>query len=284
MNVVDQYFYDPNPILIREVWAYNLEYEFHILRHIIDDYPFISMDTEFPGFLYSTNSKASSNTTNGKVEPSQNYGCLKSNVDVLDIIQVGLTLSDANGNLPHLGTSKKFIWEFNFRDFDVEKDPHSPSSIALLRRQGIDFSRNAAEGIDSLLFAELMMSSGLVCNEEVSWVTFHGSYDFGYLVKILTRQSLPHGVKDFLETLKAFFGDNIYDLKHMIRFFDGLYGGLDRLAETLKLNRVVGRCHQAGSDSLLTWHIFEKATNIYCRNEGPKKYAGVLYGLELSCS
>ncbi|ESW22034.1 hypothetical protein PHAVU_005G121100 [Phaseolus vulgaris] len=286
MGVVDQDSSDSqsNRILIREVWASNLQSEFQIIRDVIDHYPFVSMDTEFPGVIYLPQVVAPTEPTRCALKPSEHYRFLKSNVDVLNLIQVGLTLSDADGNLPHIGTSNSFIWEFNFRDFNVERDSHAPDSIDLLRRQGIDFRRHAAEGIDSCLFAELMMSSGLVCNEAVSWVTFHSAYDFGYLVKILTRRSLPHGLKDFLKILKVFFGENVYDMKHMMRFCDTLYGGLDRLALTLNVDRAVGKCHQAGSDSLLTWHVFKRMKDIYFAEDGPQRYAGVLFGLELAFS
>ncbi|GJY86415.1 probable CCR4-associated factor 1 homolog 11 [Tanacetum coccineum] len=237
------------------------------------------MDTEFPGVIHRHHSPQKHHHR----RPEHHYNLLKSNVDVLNLIQLGLTLTDADGNLPCDDVTRlRMIWQFNFKEFDVARDDHAPDSIELLRRQGIDFARNVREGVDAVRFGELMMSSGLVCNDAVSWVTFHSAYDFGYLVKVLTRHELPRDLHVFMDLLKVFFGENVYDVKHLMKFCRvSLYGGLDRVASILDVNRVVGKCHQAGSDSLLTWHAFQKMRDVYFVDVGLGNYAGVLYGLEV---
>jgi hypothetical protein len=36
---------------VREVWRDNLDEEMDVIRGVVDDYPFIAMDTEFPGVV-----------------------------------------------------------------------------------------------------------------------------------------------------------------------------------------------------------------------------------------
>ncbi|TYI03987.1 hypothetical protein ES332_A11G382700v1 [Gossypium tomentosum] len=268
-------------VVIRSVWSENLDSEFEIIRSIIDVFPIISMDTEFPGVVVRSDGAGGGHRSR-RIDATENYQSLKANVDILKLIQIGLTLSDADGNLPNLGTENRFIWEFNFKDFDVGNDVHAPDSVELLRRQGIDFEKNLELGIELVRFAELMMSSGLVLNDVVTWVTFHCAYDFGYLVKCLTGGLLPDQLTEFLELVRVFFGDRIYDVKHLMKFCAGLHGGLDRASTDLGVKRAIGKSHQAGSDSLLTLHAWLKIKERYFANGDPiEKYANVLYGLEV---
>jgi CCR4-NOT transcription complex subunit 7/8 len=91
-------------------------------------------------------------------------------------------------------------------------DIYAEDSIELLKNSGIDFERFEREGIDIQYFGEVLMMSGLVLNKEVKWLTFHSSYDFGYLIKTLTGTDLPADETSFLEILHLYFPCS-YDLK-----------------------------------------------------------------------
>jgi CCR4-NOT transcription complex subunit 7/8 len=256
-------------VQIREVWHDNLESEFDLIREIVDDFSFVAMDTEFPGIVCRP-------VGTFKSTADFNYATLKANVDMLKLIQLGLTFSDASGELPTCGTDRGCVWQFNFREFDPARDVFASDSIELLRQSGIDLDRNRRRGVDARRFAELLMSSGVVLNDSVSWVTFHSGYDFGYLIKLLTCQNLPDTQAAFFGLIKIYF-PLVYDIKHLMKFCNSLHGGLNKLAELLDVERV-GICHQAGSDSLLTACAFRKLKESFF-NGSTEKYSGVLYGL-----
>ncbi|PIN03369.1 mRNA deadenylase subunit [Handroanthus impetiginosus] len=256
-------------IQIREVWADNLDEEFALIREIVDQYPYVAMDTEFPGVVLRP-------VGNFKNASDYHYQTLKDNVDLLKLIQLGLTFSDEKGNLPTCGTDKHCIWQFNFCEFNPNEDVFANDSIELLRQSGIDFVKNNQKGIDSRRFGELLMSSGIVLNDNVYWVTFHSGYDFGYLLKLLTCQNLPDTPAGFFTLINVYF-PVLYDIKHLMKFSNSLHGGLNKLAELLEVERV-GICHQAGSDSLLTSCTFRKLKENFFSGS-IEKYSGVLYGL-----
>ncbi|XP_018439634.1 probable CCR4-associated factor 1 homolog 7 [Raphanus sativus] len=263
-------FLKDDSIQIREVWSDNLESEMALIREIVDDFPFVAMDTEFPGIVCRPVGTFRTNT-------EYHYETLRTNVNLLKMIQLGLTFSDERGNLPTCGSDDKYcIWQFNFREFDLSSDIFAHDSIELLRQSGIDFVKNSRNGVDSRRFAELLMSSGIVLNENVHWVTFHSGYDFGYLLKLLTCQDLPETQGGFFEMIRVYF-PRVYDIKHLMKFCNSLHGGLNKLAELLEVERV-GICHQAGSDSLLTSCTFRKLQENFFIGS-MEKYSGVLYGL-----
>ncbi|CAM8912153.1 unnamed protein product [Rhodiola kirilowii] len=248
------------PVEIRQVWRSNLQKEFvRISWALHRGYRVVSLDTEFPGaplvpFGVSLNYRDRS--------CDDHYATLKINVDRMKIIQAGLTLTDQFGNLPHFGTGKRIVWEFNFSDFDSSKDECSKESVKLLESHGIDFDRHRNLGIKSAQFARYMVWSGLIGHSE-AWITFQGGVDLAYFLKMLLNNSaLPNDLQQFKACIGYFFGPCVFDVKHMMTRCN-LYGGLDKVATNLKVERDAGESHRAGSDSLLTTMVFQKLRQVY---------------------
>lgn len=252
---------------IRNVWAENVDEEMAVIRELIETHPYVAMDTEFPGIVARPVSETFS--------PDYHYKSLKVNVDLLKIIQLGLSFADENGNLAK-GCP---CWQFNFK-FNLEDDMFAQDSIDLLVNSGISFEDHATRGIDPLRFGELLVVSGLVLCDNVRWVSFHSGYDYGYLLKLLTTVDLPQDEKSFFETLKLYF-PTIYDIKYMTSLLDGHFGGLQKLADDLGCPRM-GPEHQAGSDSLLTMTTYFALANSRFRTSFGKiddsKYKNELFG------
>lgn len=254
---------------IKDVWNSNLEEEFKKIRHVIQRYRFVAMDTEFPGVVARPIGEFRSTA-------DYQYQLLRCNVDLLKIIQVGLTFMDENGQTP----SPISTWQFNFR-YNLTEEMYAQESIDLLQHSGIQFKKHEEEGIEVNDFAELLMTSGIVLSEQVKWLSFHSGYDFGYLLKILTNTQMPAEEADFFDFLRIYF-PNIYDVKYLMKSCKNLKGGLQEVAEQLEITRI-GPQHQAGSDSLLTGAAFFKMREMFFEdNIDDAKYCGHLYGLGTS--
>jgi CCR4-NOT transcription complex subunit 7/8 len=296
---------------IQEVYSENMVDELRKISELIEEFNYVSMDTEFPGIVYPNTHQISSNvfcnfsnssvfngintvqsypgkstqkpnfskkplestTSSNQISGSYdlNYKNIKKNVDDMKMIQFGITLSDKFGNHPE----EISTWQFNFK-FDLDNDIYLHESIQLLEFSGIDFNKFFHDGIEQEYFAENIIASGVVLNENVKWITFHGVYDFAYLLKTISNQTLPEDEQTFMEYLFVYF-PNFYDLRYMIKNISWLKGGLSRIASDLDI-KWNGAIHQAGCDSILTSKVFTKL----CLNHGEllnlDKDLNMLYG------
>ena len=221
---------------IIEVYESNFISEIKKISLYLKSYPYISMDTEFPGQVYALET-----FTNNFY-----YKYIKLNVDKLNLIQLGITLFNEKG--------EKFkCWQFNLK-FNINSDIHSNESILMLSNCGIDFIKLKNNGIPYNLFAEYFISSGLVLNEDITYISFNGFTDFAYLLKLCLNLNLPENEDEFINTLNLYF-PNYYDIKILSNLIDNLKGGLNKIALQLGVQRY-GEMHQAGSDSIITGDVF----------------------------
>eukprot|EP01060_Flectonema_neradi_P012542 TRINITY_DN1932_c3_g1_i2.p1 TRINITY_DN1932_c3_g1~~TRINITY_DN1932_c3_g1_i2.p1 ORF type:complete len:177 (+),score=26.58 TRINITY_DN1932_c3_g1_i2:318-848(+) len=115
--------------VIVEVWGDNLEEIMEDMSSLVHSgYNQVSMDTEFPGVVAHASAKAYQGS-------SPAWQTIRVNVNILKVIQIGLTFRDEQGNAP---PDRASIFQVNFK-FDLENDMYAVDSINLLRNSGIDF-------------------------------------------------------------------------------------------------------------------------------------------------
>ncbi|KAI9762667.1 MAG: hypothetical protein M4579_000285 [Chaenotheca gracillima] len=292
---------------IRDVWKGNLAQEMAVLRNLVEQYPYISMDSEFPGIVCRPMGGFTS-------KADYHYQTLRCNVDLLKMIQLGITLFSAEGELPPPHSSDASgvsaptyqnhlipcpcTWQFNFK-FSLTDDMYAEHSYQLLKSSGIDFTLHEKNGIDPMDFGAALMESGLVLDDDVRWISFHSGYDFGYLMKLMLCKPLPVEESEFCKLLRKFF-PNLYDVKYLLNHTLGgqagsnsplgpeamhvlanltMKSGLSELADEFNVKRS-GPHHQAGSDSLVTGKIFwEMCRRIFGGKIEEDRYSGQIWGL-----
>ena len=240
------------------------------------------------------------------------YQTLRCNVDLLKVIQLGITLFNEDGETPPAHPIDRSsmssypvnplpcpsTWQFNFH-FSIAEDMYNQDSIDFLMTAGLDLDAHDKNGIDPHEFGAMLISSGLALIDDVRWISFHSGYDFGYLVKLMLCKQLPEDETEYRKLLSIFF-PSIYDIKYMIKAAQrtqtvndvalspsaanilnnlGQKSGLQDLADELAIKRI-GVAHQAGSDSLLTGNVFWDVKKIIFNGAiDDEKYLGHVWGL-----
>eukprot|EP00043_Microstomoeca_roanoka_P015460 m.154958 g.154958 ORF g.154958 m.154958 type:complete len:265 (+) comp16264_c1_seq7:251-1045(+) len=250
----------------RDVWAYNLEKEMINIQETAVHYPYVAMNTVFPGVVAKPL---------GEFESSSHLFLqeIVSNVNLMNMLQLGITLLDEHGNMAPRCSS----WQINFR-IDLSTDTYSQSSLDLLRSTGFDPRLNERDGVSHEQFASLLTSSGLIFSDEITWITFGGGYNMAYLLKILLGEYLPFTSSEYFEWMRLYF-PRLYDVRYLADSVKNLKGELSDIAEQLKVPRLLPS-HMAGSNSYLAGASFFKMKEMFFEGIIEEKYNGVQHLLE----
>lgn len=192
--------------IIKEVWNYNVEFEFNALRNFINDKTakvYISIHQEIPGIVARP-------VGTFKTSSDYHFQTLRSNSDLLNIIQLSLcAVKVTNSEI-----SNSVIWQFNFL-YDVTKEMYNEEHLSMLALTSqINFASHMSQGIPHFAFAELMMDSGLLLDSSINWLSYHSGYDLGFFISLLTNDLLPSDEVDFSWWVEKYF-PSFYDLKHI---------------------------------------------------------------------
>jgi CCR4-NOT transcription complex subunit 7/8 len=227
-------------LAVTSVTAENFEAELDDMAALLQMYPTVVIDTEYPGTVH----RPSAGRRERDVTPGECYALVKANVDELPLVQLGITLCDANGNVPIAvvaadGSACQRAWEFTFSDFDPLRDSHAPASVAFLASQGVDFPAARLRGVSSATFASRIAAilAPARLRGDLTWVAFGGAYDFAYMVKMLSGGlPLPGTWQEFMARARDLLGGGMFDAKYMAEHSgraDLIGGGQRRVAGRL---------------------------------------------------
>lgn len=205
--------------------------------------------------------------------PEGHYKQLRSYVNGGDLVQAAIGFANECFNL--MGGK---VFQFNLA-FDPDCRLPGHKGVEVMRGAGLKLQDHKTKGIPIDKFIILLSASGLLGNDRLSWVTFNGYTDFGYLVRFLTGEDLPVRRDMFLNHFRTIFPRS-YDCKVFSTYSRCIKGhvppGLEGIAFRLGVKRE-GDGHQAASDALLTlrcyWELMKK------RPTFAPKICGLLYGV-----
>uniref|UniRef100_A0A0D9XHG0 poly(A)-specific ribonuclease n=1 Tax=Leersia perrieri TaxID=77586 RepID=A0A0D9XHG0_9ORYZ len=211
----------PPPLQLRSITAANINAEMQMIGGLMLQFPYISIDVEYAGVVHHP-AVAARNLT-----ADERYALVKANVDEVPIVQLGITLSDSNGNLPlgfhHAGPRhlRQLVWEVVFSDFDASRgEAHAANSVKFLESQGVDFDLARLTGVSSTVFGERLLAILPPRPDELTWSAFGAAYDMAYMLKMLTGgQPLPDNRTDFLLQIQSRLrGGRIFDTKCIVDY------------------------------------------------------------------
>ncbi|KAI4988597.1 hypothetical protein ZWY2020_030227 [Hordeum vulgare] len=265
----------PDPIV--DVWLENLDRTFVKIETI-----FSSMDgkTEFVIGL-----DAEFCVRDGPMTPWGDpscpetwYGNTRQTVDDGSLVQVGLAIEYKDRSMPAM------IYQFNLEFDPTTRAPGSSGVRFLRKRAGLNLERHCAQGIPIEQFIQMIERSGALSSNSITWVTYQGFADIGYLLLGLGRKSkLPEQRSVFLSWVRSVF-PNLYDLKvlHKIGYCTTAsetgHANLGAFAEDIGAKRI-GGSHTAGSDALLNLECYHRAVLREHPFSPMIRFRGHLYGV-----
>ncbi|URD82911.1 CCR4-associated factor [Musa troglodytarum] len=270
----------PPYLVVRRVWAWNLEYEFSIIASLVDRFSYVAFDTEFPGLLYSTgrphrlprpacgtpssrptstrwsssNSASPSSTpsaTSPTSAPAAGSGTCGSSTS-------GNSTSDATPTrrTPSTCSAPVASTSTGFPASALTPATSPPSSVVPASSPiAVSAARSPLDGSPFTAVTTSPISSR--CWERHASARHPG------------RVPRPG------ELARRDCGS------HMMFGCEGLSGGLESVASTLGVPRQAGKSHQAGSDSLVTYQVYLKMKRRFFndRDATVARHRGIIYGL-----
>ncbi|XP_066373620.1 probable CCR4-associated factor 1 homolog 11 [Miscanthus floridulus] len=255
-------------IPVRSLWEDNLELELRFVYSFVHNARYAAVNIHYLGVIHGGSQKHTSQTAD------ERYSVIKANVDALKPIQVGLAIYNDFGHI--------VAWEFNLRGFHpATADPHAANSVGYLdEARGLSFDEHQAHGITASRLATGLNGCGLFRRPQISWITYAGVYNIGYLMKILSMGNpLPDSLGGFLDMVRQFLGQDVYDVAR-IAVDCALPPGQEHVASSLCLVPAALSPRLAGAGSLLALQAFMRLKYEMLYGD-VSRFRGLIHGIQV---
>ncbi|XP_044321031.1 uncharacterized protein [Triticum aestivum] len=280
---VQQQQQQQQPERFMDIWADTEAIGYQRMKQLLRDEKckwYITVDTEFCMKDDVVDPRGAPQSPDGHYEQTRRI------VDEGDLVQVGFALANSESGLDPDSFS---VFQFNML-FQYTARSSTSNNIRFLRdTPKLNLDDHARRGINISNFINGIRNLGVLENRNITWITFQGYSDFGYLIRGLQDSSvLTQSRAEFIRLAKRYFRSS-YDLKLLLslgvrcekpsRSVPGS-GSLKGLAASLGVKRS-GQEHGSGSDAHLTLGCFRNlmlsdraaASELRC-------YKNTIYGVE----
>jgi CCR4-NOT transcription complex subunit 7/8 len=253
-------------VQVQPVWACNFEQQSDNLRRFAAGARYVAVDVHYPGLVHLPGKHHNALTA------EERYALVKANVDALKPLQAGIAVCDRHGS--------SRAWEFNLCDFRRLADPYNEDSLAYLAGRGLDVHSLAKHGVNARSLGVMLLDSGLLGPRRgLSWITYTGTYHVAYLLKIVSGAPLPQDMAGFVDSVRQFLGDQVYDVARMAAECPALPVGLERIAAHLGIHPPSGSSMLAAGTGVRALQVFRRLEyGEFGGNVGG--YRGLLKGLQ----
>ena len=190
--------------MVKDVVKSNFYKEFSNIKELATKYNVVSINVESAGTLGRPIGKF-------KGKRDYVYQTIRVNVDLFNIFKIGISLCDQFGNKPEGVIS---TWQLHCQ-VDPETEIVPSEFLEFLDAASTIPETSASElkhtGINLKELAVVLTDSGLLMNNNITWISHSGGYDFAYLLRLVTDKPLPQSRELFLSELNKIF-INYYDL------------------------------------------------------------------------
>jgi len=182
----------PTDRTIVDVYNDNLLKSLKRIKKLTKKFNYISIDFTHPGILVSCGKRPE-------------WDRIHTNVSLTNPIQMCFNLTNENNEFGG-------IFRFNLH-FSLAHEMFSEDNVQKLKKT-ISFELLEDKGIDRDCLGERLISSGLLLNKNIYWLSYQSGHNYATMLQLLRANMIPYDENDFFKLVNIYF-PNLYDIRYI---------------------------------------------------------------------